>query len=226
MTDSPQQTLALTPEAALAFLVEHICAIAERRPGRIAIGLAGGPGVGKSTLAVQLVETLNAPTPGSAAYVPMDGFHMLHAKLEAMSTVADKGAPHTFEGAAFADFLERLKAAKTDISGPGYSRKIEDVVQDAFIINANVRLLIVEGNYLLLPEPPWHRVRPLLDSAIFIAVPREAVRARLMRRHAEEGLFSAERNREHVERVDLSNYDLVTRSRPRADVAIDLITDS
>lgn len=226
MIDSPQQTLALPPDAALGFLVGHTRAVADRLPGRIAIGLAGGPGVGKSTLAVQLVEALNAQTPGIAAYVPMDGFHMLHAKLEAIGTVADKGAPHTFEGAAFADFLERLKASENDVSGPSYSRKIEDVVQDAFITKANVRLLVVEGNYLLLPEAPWDRIKPLLDSAIFIAVPRETVRSRLMKRHAEEGLFSAERNREHIERVDLSNFDLVARSRPRADIAIDLITDS
>lgn len=226
MHDSPQHTLSLTPEAALGFLVDHARELAARLPGRIAIGLAGGPGVGKSTLAVQLVEALNAQTPGLAAYVPMDGFHMLHAKLEALGTVKDKGAPHTFEGAAFADFLERLKTAKADLSGPIYSRKIEDVVQDAFIYPAELRLLIVEGNYLLLASSPWWRVKPLLDSSIFIAVPREKVRARLLRRHAEEGLFSAERNREHVERVDLSNYDLTARSRPRADIAIDLITDS
>ena len=47
-----------------------------------------------------------------------------------------------------------------------------------------------------------------------------------MKRHAEEGLFSAERNREHIERVDLSNYDVVQRSRPRADIAIDLVTEN
>lgn len=226
MNDSPQQTLALTPEDALAFLVEHARALAARLPGRVAIGLTGGPGVGKSTLAVQLVEALNAQTPGLAAYVPMDGFHMLHAKLEALGTVKDKGAPHTFEGAAFAEFLEQLKSAGEDVSGPGYSRKIEDVVQNAFIIAAETRILVVEGNYLLLANSPWWRIKPLLDSSVFIAVPRETVRARLMKRHAEEGLFSEERNREHVERIDLSNYDLVTRSRPRADIAIDLITES
>ena len=226
MTDSPQQTFALTPEAALAFLVEHARALGARLPGRIAIGLAGGPGVGKSTLAVQLVEALNAQTPGLAAYVPMDGFHMLHAKLEALGTVKDKGAPHTFEGAVFADFLEQLRAAKTDVWGPSYSRKIEDVVQDAFIISSAARLLIVEGNYLLLANSPWWRIKPLLDSSLFVSVSRETVRARLLKRHAEEGLFSAERNREHIERVDLSNYDLVTRSRPRADIVIDLVTDS
>jgi len=226
MEDAQQQILALTPEAALAILVDHARNLAARLPGRIAIGLAGGPGVGKSTLAVRLVEALNAQTPDLAAYIPMDGFHMLHAKLEALGTVKDKGAPHTFEGAAFADFLERLKNAGEDIFGPLYSRKIEDVVQNAFIVKAEVRLLIVEGNYLLLENPPWRRIRPLLESAVFIAVPRETVRARLLKRHAEEGLFSAERNREHIERVDLSNYDLVARSRPRADVSINLITDN
>jgi hypothetical protein len=57
-------------------------------------------------------------------------------------------------------------------------------------------------------------------------VPRETVRARLLKRHAEEGLFTEERNREHIERVDLANYDLVHRCRPRADIIIDLITES
>ena len=47
-----------------------------------------------------------------------------------------------------------------------------------------------------------------------------------MRRHAAEGLFTEERNREHIERVDLANYDLVLRSRGRADIAIDLLTES
>jgi len=57
-------------------------------------------------------------------------------------------------------------------------------------------------------------------------VPREKVRTRLMKRHAEEGLFSEERNRAHIERVDLRNYDLVMRSKPRADIAIALVTDA
>jgi hypothetical protein len=46
-----------------------------------------------------------------------------------------------------------------------------------------------------------------------------------MKRHAEEGLFTEERNRAHIERVDLVNYDTIQRSRPRADIAIELITD-
>ncbi|MGV3489915.1 MAG: nucleoside/nucleotide kinase family protein [Devosia sp.] len=225
MNDNEQPQLHLTPEAALQWLVEQSQTTAEQQGRRIAIGLAGGPGVGKSTLATQLADALNAITPGRAAYVPMDGFHMLHAKLEGLGTVADKGAPHTFEGGAFADFLEALKSAEGPISGPGYSREIEDVVLDAFIVPASARVLVVEGNYLLLATAPWWRIKPLLDLAVFIDIPREKVRARLLKRHAEHGLFSEERNREHIERVDLANYDTVQRSKSRADVVVELVTE-
>lgn len=225
MNEAQPQTRILTPADALAVLAKRARGLITSNH-RVALGMTGGPGVGKSTLAVDLVDRLNRETPGLAAYVPMDGFHMKHAKLEALGTVHDKGMPHTFEAAAFADLLARLKAADGPVSGPGYSRRIEDVVEDAFTVEAGVRLLVVEGNYLLLDTPPWDRVRPMLDLAAFIDVPRETVRARLLKRHAEEGLFTEERNREHIERVDLTNYDLVKRSRPRADLAIDLLTES
>ena len=218
MEQEPQQ-FRLAPDDALALLRREAPALLAQ-PGRRVLGIAGGPGVGKSTLAQRLAAELGP----IAAYVPMDGFHMKHSKLEALGTAADKGMPHTFEGAAFADFLAQLKAATGDMNGPGYSRKIEDVVDDAFTVPATTRLLVVEGNYLLLATAPWWQVKPLLDRAVFIEVPRETVRARLMARHAEEGLFTEERNRAHIERVDLVNYDTVMRSKPRADIAIEIVT--
>lgn len=219
------QHLALTPQQTLARLIPHILDLSSKAHHRIAIGLAGGPGTGKSTLAAELVTLLNATHPGSAALVPMDGFHMRHAKLEAMGQVDYKGAPHTFEGAEFVNFLHHLKTATETVSGPGYSRKIEDTVENAFSVGPEVRVLIVEGNYLLLPTPPWAGVRPLLDYAVSINVPRELVRARLMHRHGEEGLFTPERNAAHIERNDLPNYDLVHAAEDRADVVIDLVVD-
>ena len=221
-----QRLLALTPEAALALLAREVQGLPMDSERRIAVGLTGGPGVGKSTLAAQLVAALNARNPGRAALVPMDGFHMRHTKLEALGIDRDKGAPHTFEGAEFVAFLARLKAATEPISGPGYSRKIEDVVDDVFTVQPETKILVVEGNYLLLNEAPWDAVKRLLDLAVFIDVPREKVRARLLRRHAEEGLFSEERNRQHIERVDLANYDRVTLSRPHADLVIELVTEA
>lgn len=215
--------LKLTPIDALTELIFLAQDLAEKAEGRrVAIGLAGGPGVGKSTLAADLVTALNEAQPDSAALVPMDGFHMKHAKLEAMGQTDFKGAPHTFEGAAFVAFLARLKAATGPVSGPGYSRKIEDTVEDAFTVKPEVRVLVVEGNYLLLGDEPWAGVKPLLDFSAFIVVPRDMVEARLMKRHAEEGLFTEERNRAHIARNDLPNYDRVMLSQDRADVVIDL----
>jgi pantothenate kinase len=217
------QTLSLTPQSALSRLVPHILEMesaADER--RIAIGLAGGPGVGKSTLAADVVAMLNAVKPGSAALVPMDGFHMKQAKIEALGLVERKGAPHTFEGAEFVSFLHRLKHATETVSGPGYSRRIEDTVDHDFAIAPEVKVLVVEGNYLLLPDGPWAGVRALLDYAVFIHVPRDLVAARLLRRHGEEGLFTEERNRAHIARNDLPNYDLVEAWRERADVVFAL----
>ena len=223
MDETLPEVIALSPEAALAFLVARATSLLGDE--RVAIGIAGGPGTGKSTVAGELVAALNAHSPGIAAYVPMDGFHMRHAKLETLGTVKDKGMPHTFEGEAFADFLAGLKVARWPVHGPGYSRAIEDVVDDQFTVPQAARLLVTEGNYLLLANAPWWRVRPLLNLAVFIDVPRDKVRTRLLKRHAEHGLFSDERNREHVERVDLANYDLVGRSKARADLIIELLTD-
>ncbi|MET3901056.1 pantothenate kinase [Devosia sp. UYZn731] len=219
------QRLELTPQQALSRLVSHILQMESAAGHRIAIGIAGGPGAGKSTLAAELVTMLNATKPGSAALVPMDGFHMRHAKLEALGTVDFKGAPHTFEGAEFVSFLHRLKHANSAVMGPGYSRQIEDVVDNAFTVLPDVRVLIVEGNYLLLTDGPWAGVKPLLDYAVFIDADRETVKARLLKRHAEAGLFTEERNRAHIERTDMPNFDLVSASKGRADVVIALAVE-
>ena len=98
-------------------------------------------------------------------------------------------------------------------------------MDNAFTVAPETKVLVVEGNYLLLGRPPWDAVKSLLDLAVFIDVPREKVWSRLMKRHAEEGLFSEDRNREHIDRVDLPNYDLVARFKSRADLVINLVTE-
>jgi pantothenate kinase len=220
-----QLALSMRPDMAIVRLEAE----AEKlmvRPGRSVLGIAGGPGVGKSTLALRLVEALNRQTRGVAAYVPMDGFHMKQSRLEALGTAGDKGMPHTFDVDAFETFLARLKATHVTMSGPGYSRRIEDVVDEAYSVEAETKVLVVEGNYLLMADSPWWRIRPLIDLSVFLYVPRDLVEQRLLRRHGEAGLFSDERTRAHVARVDLPNYDLVQRSSSRADLVIRLLTET
>jgi len=54
-------------------------------------------------------------------------------------------------------------------------------------IGPEVGLVVTEGNYLLLPEPPWDAVRPLLDEAWFVHLDDDERRRRLEARHLRYG---------------------------------------
>lgn len=219
-----QDHLKLTPEAAAEEIAQRALTVAAEMQQRILVGIVGGPGAGKSTLAADVIGILNARIDGSAARVPMDGFHMMQAKLEAEELTAFKGAPHTFEAESFVQLLKTLKAAKMPVSIPGYSRKIEDVVPNAFTIAGNVPILVVEGNYLLLDTPPWDEIEELLDLSFFLHVSEDVTRARLLRRHAEHGRFTPDWIERHVEKVDMVNYEVVESSRGKANVVIEIDT--
>jgi pantothenate kinase len=196
--------------------------IANSRPGRVMIAVAGGPGAGKSRFSEAVVAASWPELP--AQIIPMDGFHMRHRKLQERGIAGDKGAPHTFEAHKFVDFVTRAKTAIAPLPGPAYSREVEDVMHDAYVISRKERLLLVEGNYLLLDTDPWRDLRPLFDVTIFLEFDREAARRRLMARHAEHGLFSRPHITRHVQEVDMVNFDLVARTARRADLVL-TITD-
>ena len=223
--NAPEE-LHLTPDKAIAEISQRITARVAKGKKRILVGIAGGPGSGKSTITKILVDNLNADTPGTATSVPMDGFHMRHETLTDLGIANAKGVPHTFEAELFLTFLSDLKQATTDIRGPAYSRQIEDVVDDVILIAGTAQILVVEGNYLLHDDPPWRAIADLLEFSVFINIPRERARTRLLKRHAEHGLFTKERNIVHVDNVDLANYDLAARSKNRADLIIHLDTKS
>ena len=50
-----------------------------------------------------------------------------------------------------------------------------------------MRLVLVEGNYLLLDDPPWDGVRPLLDQAWFVHLDDDERRRRMVLRHESHG---------------------------------------
>ena len=145
--------------------------------------IAGAPGSGKSTLADQLVERLNAEEPGSAAVLPMDGYHFDDRVLVPRGWRPRKGAPHTFDVAGFAHMLARLKKnAEAEIAVPVFDRDLEIARAAARMIPSSVRHLIVEGNYLLLAAAPWSSLHGLFDTTVMIAVPETVLRARLLAR--------------------------------------------
>lgn len=144
---------------------------------RVVVGIAGAPGAGKSTLAAALVAALP-----DAALLPMDGFHLPQARLVELGRRDRMGAPDTFD---VDGFVATLAAARTGraITAPGFDRSIEEPVPDAIEIPASVRVVVVEGNYLLL----WDAVRPLLDLAVYVDLDREVRLERLIARHIRFG---------------------------------------
>ena len=180
--------------------------------------LAGPPGAGKSTAAEALAAALNAEAPGSAAVLPMDGYHYDDMVLNARGWRPRKGAPHTFDVAGFARMLARLRANdEPEVAVPVFDREIEIARNAARIIPQSVRHLIVEGNYLLLAQPPWEGLRGLFDTAVFLDVPLAELERRLAARW--RALDPGERRR-RIERNDLPNARLVLSERLPADFVL------
>lgn len=185
---------------------------------RIILGIAGCPGAGKSTVSAAIAGQV-----ASSVVVPMDGFHLLNEELVRLGRRDRKGAPDTFDVGGYVDLLERIRrqAAGEIVTAPRYDRAASAPVADAIAVEPDARLVVTEGNYLLLDEPPWIHVRQFLDEVWFVDTD-DAVRVpRLIRRHIEFGK-SADEARAWVMRSDEANAAMVAASRIRADVVVRL----
>lgn len=194
--------------------------IAEQGSERRLIAIAGAPGSGKSTIAETLLERIEARLPGMAAILPMDGYHYDDMVLEARGERARKGAPFTFDTGGLRTMLSRLHAeAEQTIAVPVFDRKIEIARAGARLIGPEARLILVEGNYLLLDDDDWPGLAPFFDLTVFLDVPGEVLRERLRRRWEGFGL-APDIMRRQMEGNDFLNIDTVlTGSRP-ADLII------
>lgn len=191
------------------------------RPGRRALlGVAGSPGAGKSTLAERLTRGLNGDGEPWVAHVPMDGFHLADVELDRLGRRDRKGAPDTFDAAGYAALLERLRGDEDDVVyAPGFERTLEQPIAGSIPVPASARLVVTEGNYLLLDHEPWTRVRSHLDEVWFCDLDETERVRRLVARHEEFG-------KGHEEAVawvlgtDQRNAGLVAASRCRADLVV------
>jgi pantothenate kinase len=182
------------------------------------LGIAGPPGAGKSTVAAAVEHSANEQRgPGFAAVAPLDGFHLPNEHLDELGLRKVKGAPETFDVEGFVRLLERVRGDPgSTILWPGFDRAIEQTVPDAIPITSSTRLVVTEGNYLLLDRPGWRQVRPLLDEAWYVDAPRAVLRKRLLARASAGGRTEAEAV-SHVDESDLRNAELVAVTRAAAD---------
>ena len=151
----------------------------------------------------------------------MDGFHMLNEDLERLGRRNRKGAPDTFDVDGYIHLLERIRHQRPGetITAPNYDRQASAPVPDAITIELSARLVITEGNYLLLDQGPWKAVRALLDEVWFVET-ADAVRVpMLIARHIEFGKTPDEAH-EWVMRSDEANAKVVAATRGRADAMV------
>ena len=186
---------------------------------RAVLGVTGPPGAGKSTLTSALLAALGP----DVGHLPMDGFHLADVQLDLLGRRDRKGAPDTFDVDGYVAALQRLHDhPDRTLYVPGFERGLEQPVAASLAIPPSARLVLTEGNYLLLPHGGWERVRPLLAEIWFIEVDDDVRRERLVRRHEEFGK-SSEEARAWVERSDEANAALVAATRELAD--LDVLVD-
>jgi pantothenate kinase len=181
---------------------------------RFITALAGPPGAGKSTLAAELVAALGS----GAKAVPMDGFHYDDAVLIARNARDRKGAPDTFDVQGFLHLLRRLRS-EDEVAIPLFDRDLEISRAGADIVTADDRILIVEGNYLLLNEAPWPDAAPLFDLTVWIDVPEPELDRRLLARWAHFGK-TPEQARAWIDGNDMPNIRRVTAGSRPADLVL------
>jgi pantothenate kinase len=183
---------------------------------RVIVAVAGPPGAGKSTIVEDLLGVLPE---GSAAVVPMDGFHYDDAVLTAKGLRERKGAPETFDFDGYEALLKRLLADDRDVAVPVFDRSIEISRAAAAIVPKEVKFVLTEGNYLLLDEEPWSRLAPLFDFTVFLDVPRDELERRLIQRWLDHGRTPQD-GRAWVDSNDLPNVDRVLARRRKPDMVI------
>lgn len=195
--------------------------VARAAGGRIVAAIAGAPGSGKSTIAEMLADAIRArmPDAGEAcvAILPMDGYHYDDRLLDTLGRRARKGAPDTFDVGGYRAMLERLRANReAAIAVPVFDRDIEIARAGARLIGRETRIIVTEGNYLLLQRGEWASLRPLFDVTVFIDVDEALLRERLAGRWRGYG-FGEEAIRAKLEENDLPNGRIVMSESAEAD---------
>jgi pantothenate kinase len=176
---------------------------------RQVIAIAGAPASGKSTIAASLIEHLDAIDPGSAALLPMDGYHYDDEVLVPRGWRPRKGAPHTFDVGGYASALRRIRANDEPwVAVPRFDRDLEIARAGAIIVGPTARVIVSEGNWLLLRDEPWPELLPLFDHTVMVVADMETLERRNRERWVgydyTEGMI-----REKLEGNDMPNARLV-----------------
>jgi pantothenate kinase len=105
-----------------------------------------------------------------------DGYHFPKSVLSAFENperaFRRRGAPFTYDADAFVKLVVALRTSPVTASDapqlafrvPSFDHSIQDPVQNDIYVSSSDRIVILEGNYLLLDEEPWNVIAKLADE--------------------------------------------------------------
>lgn len=199
------------------------------------VGLAGPPGAGKSTIAHEVAKRINklwpekassfdsqVQPPDVAIVIPMDGFHLYRFELDAMKNPeeahARRGAPWTFNPTRLLTCLKNLRVHGS-VYAPSFDHGVGDPVEDDIFVNLQHKIIIVEGNYLLLEDGVWKEISSLFDEKWFIDIDIDKAMQRVLKRHISTGK-PPDIAKQRIENNDRLNAELIMKSKKNADIII------
>lgn len=188
---------------------------------RILVAMAGPPGAGKSTSAGILIEKLNTISEYKAAILPMDGYHYDDTILNDRNLIARKGSPPTFDVAGFIHMIARVKQNnEPEIAVPVFDNKLGLSRAATRMIPQDAKIVIIEGNYLLLKTAPWSHLATMFNITVMVEMPEKVLRQRLESRWQSHN-NSPELIRVMVEENDLPNGRLISSQSIPAEFVIE-----
>ena len=203
----------MKPKALSDYIIEN----SEGRK-RYIVAIAGPPGAGKSTFSQALLLMLKEKSI-QAKIISMDGFHLDNSILAERNLLDRKGAPATFDTAGFIHLMNRLTNFENEVVIPEFDRNKDLSIAGSSIISTKDKVLIVEGNYLLIEEEPWTELKKTWDQTIFINPGMDTIEQRLLNRWLRHGLDAKDAKKRTLTN-DLPNARYVLEKSSDSDIQI------
>ena len=185
---------------------------------RYFIALSGPPASGKSTISEKLANDLSAKD-YNTSILQMDGFHYDDLILKEKKLLLKKGAPETFDVMGLINFVSRLQK-EDEVVIPIFDRSLELSRSSAVVISKNTKVIIVEGNYVLLNSYPWRELHKFFNTTVMINCEKKILEKRLIERWENFNLPKKEID-EKVYKNDLPNGVNVLKNSIKAEYILE-----
>ncbi|MDG1679097.1 MAG: nucleoside/nucleotide kinase family protein, partial [Tateyamaria sp.] len=150
--------------------------------------------------------------------IPMDGFHLDNRLLKEDGNREKKGAPQTFDATGFVRLVAALQSDEAVIY-PLFDRAQDIAIAGAGRVNVDVKTVVIEGNYVLLKNQPWQALSKHWSLTISLAISRDVLKKRLIKRWLDQGLTKADAEIRAIDN-DLRNADFIITNEQFADIKL------